>query len=185
MLDDVCDVDPNDLAKHYFDSTIPEVDLSVYDNWESVAHELNLEKFTPSEVWSRLSSAENTAPGLDRLTYDHWRSIDPEAYTLALIFSLCAKFERIPEEWRSSRTVFIPKKEDCSSIKDWHPISLVSTISKLFTGCLAKRIIDWIASNEILCPAQKGFLPFDGAFENNYIFLKKFQSTRRSAHRQL
>lgn len=70
-------------------------------------------------------------------------------------------------------------------MKDWRPISLVNTISKLFTGCLAKRLIDWISSNEVLCPAQKGFLPFDGAFENNYIFMKKFQATRRSLDKQL
>lgn len=57
-----------------------------------------------------------------------------------------------------------------------------------YQNCLLvafQRLIDWISSNEGLCPAQKGFLPFDGAFENNYIFMKKFQATRRSPDKQL
>lgn len=71
---------------------------------------MNLEEINSTEVWSRLSKAENTAPGVDKLTYNHWKTVDPEGHALAFIFSLCLKFEKIPEEWKRSRTVFIPKK---------------------------------------------------------------------------
>lgn len=137
----MCNEDPNLLAEHYFNSSIPDCDLSLYDNWESTAEEINLEKFSPGEVWARLSSAENTAPGIDRLTFDHWRLVDQEAHTLSNIFTLCLKYPKIPSAWKLSQTVFIPKKDDCASIKDWCPISLVNTISKLFTECLTKWTI--------------------------------------------
>lgn len=93
---------------------MPDCDLSLYDNWEAAAEELNIDKLTPGEIWTCLSSAENTVPGLDRLTFDHWRSVDPEANTLSNIFSLFLKYQRIPAAWKLSRTVFIPKKENCS-----------------------------------------------------------------------
>lgn len=173
------------MANHFFNDIPVETDLSIFENWESTASELQLENFTPSEVWARLASAENTARGLDRITYDHWRTIDPEAHTLSAIFSLCLKYEKIPGPWRKSCTVFLPKKENCLSMSDWRPISLCNTISKLFTGCLTKRIIDWISTNEVLSPAQRGFLPFHGAFENNYMFPYKFQETCRSPNQQL
>lgn len=83
--------DPNDLANHFCNSNQPEFDLSIYDDLEAATTPLSIEKFTSSEVLSRLANAENTSPGLDRLTYDHWRSIDLETYTLAIIFSLCMK----------------------------------------------------------------------------------------------
>lgn len=180
-----CDEDPNALAEHFFNSNPKEVDNSVFDDWQNITQEINLESINPSEVWSSLSKAENTAPGIDKLTYNHWKTVDPEGHALATIFSLCLKFEKIPDEWKRSRTVFIPKKEDCQSLSDWRPISLCNTISKLFTGCPSKRLIDWVTGNDVLCPAQKGFMPYDGAFENNYVFQQKLQYARRAPNREL
>lgn len=98
---------------------------------------------------------------------------------MASILTLCIKYKKVPEDWKLSKTMFIHKKENCSSLSDWRPISLCNTISKLFTGCVAKRLINWATSVSVLFPAQKGFMPYDGAFENNFAFNCKLQSVRR------
>ena len=43
------------------------------------------------------------------------------------------------------------------------------TIYKLYSGVLAERVSKWTEANDVLAPAQKGFLPYDGIFEHNYI----------------
>ncbi|CAI6356202.1 unnamed protein product [Macrosiphum euphorbiae] len=37
---------------------------------------------------------------------------------------------------------------------------------KLYVGCVAGRLTEWLMSNKVLSPCQKGFLPADGAFEH-------------------
>lgn len=43
------------------------------------------------------------------------------------------------------------------------------TMGKLYTGCLTKRLTQWLTQNNILSHCQKGFLPYDGVHENNYV----------------
>ena len=173
-----CDLDPEELAEHFFPLSDFCPDLSILDPISAVDNEIDLSKFSPEEVWVKLSKAENTAPGPDRLTFHHWKSTDPEAKTLACIFNICLKYHLIPESWKTSRTVFIPKNESGESFSDWRPISLCSTISKLFSSCLTKRVVNWIMENNVISPAQKGFMPYDGAFENNFVLQKKINDAR-------
>lgn len=42
-----------------------------------------------------------------------------------------------------------------------------------------------MTGNDVLCSAQKGFMPYDGAFENNYVFQQKLQFARRASNREL
>lgn len=69
----MCTEDLNELVDHFLNAQQPEFNLNIYDDWESATSPLEIEKFTPTEVLSRLAKATNTSPGLDRLTYDHWR----------------------------------------------------------------------------------------------------------------
>lgn len=46
----MCDLDPAQLADHYFNAPEPECDLSIFDNWESTASELNIDKFTTGKI---------------------------------------------------------------------------------------------------------------------------------------
>lgn len=106
-----CTEDPNILANHFYNSASPVCDNFIFDDWESAANELNIDNITPVEVLNKLSKAENTAPGLDRLTFQYWRSIDTDGSTLAAIFSLCTKLQKVPDDRKTSKTVFIPKRK--------------------------------------------------------------------------
>lgn len=97
---------------------------------------------------------------------------------LALIFNTCLKASRVPLVWKISKKIQLPKSGDPSLPKNWRPISLGSTIYKLFAGLVSKRLSDWVESNQILSPCQKGFRSFDGAFENNYVVSQKLQEAR-------
>lgn len=119
--------------------------------------------------------SENTAPGPDRLQYNHLRSFDTDAKVLTLIYNICLKARKVPSEWKKSTTIFIPKK----GAENWRPIALSSTMYKLYTSLIAKRLTSWMEKNDILAPGQKGFRPFDGALENNYVLDRLIARTKR------
>lgn len=55
-------------------------------------------------------------------------------------------------------TVLIYKKGDADNPSNWRSISLCRTIYKLYAGCLAGRLTEWLTNNAVLSPCQKGFL---------------------------
>ncbi|XP_064462357.1 uncharacterized protein LOC135372827 [Ornithodoros turicata] len=173
-----CDVGMTETTRHF---------QTVWDHREhdspgierpKAPEEVNLSPFTSEEVESRLKKCENTAPGDDRLTYRHWRSADPHCRFLAATFNLCLKYRRVPTCWKTSRTILIHKKGDRADLTNWRPISLGSTLGKLYTGCLASRLRAWILENDVLSQCQKGFLPYDGVLEHNFILQERLDQAR-------
>ncbi|XP_075772826.1 uncharacterized protein LOC142824999 [Pelodiscus sinensis] len=135
--------------------------------------------FTPKEVFARLARTSNTAPGKDGIRYQVFKKRDPGCLVLAAIFNLCKQFRRIPSAWKSSMTVLLYKKGDRQDPGNWRPISLSSTIYKLYTSCLAARLTDWAVSGGAISAAQKGFMSCEGCYEHNYVLQAAIQSARR------
>ncbi|XP_069176423.1 uncharacterized protein [Procambarus clarkii] len=142
--------------------------------------EINLDPIREGEVGVRLMRAENSAPGNDRITYRHWKQADPDCKVIAAIFNICLQQKKIPQDWKTSRTILIPKDGDPHDINNWRPIALCRTIYKLYTGVLAARLRRWIEQNQALCSAQKGFMASDGVLEHNYIIQHYLDEARDS-----
>ncbi|GFY56669.1 retrovirus-related Pol polyprotein from type-2 retrotransposable element R2DM [Trichonephila inaurata madagascariensis] len=138
-----------------------------------------MESFSQPFVAGCLKSAENSAPGQDLICYKHWRELDPSCSVLTRIFNVCIKLSDIPVAWKTSQTVLIHKKGDVSNLDNWRPISLSNTIYKLFTKCLEKKLSEWCEANAILSPTQKGFSPYDGVLEHNFLLTQHLEAARR------
>ncbi|GIY48211.1 c2H2-type domain-containing protein [Caerostris darwini] len=89
-----CKIPLDNLAQHFSDCWSGGAsDPSFFESISSEGRVDVLEpELTPTEVWSILKKAENTAPGPDRLTYHHLRSVDPGAQVLTKIFNVCIRF---------------------------------------------------------------------------------------------
>lgn len=127
-------------------------------------------------------ACENSSPGPDGITYAHLKLIDPTAEILTLIYDICLKFKSVPTAWKKTTTILIYKKGDKEDPGSWRPISLGNTIYKLFSSCFAKRIYNWIDKFNIISFNQKGFMPHDGVYENNYILsevMRKFKIKKK------
>ncbi|GFQ75972.1 retrovirus-related Pol polyprotein from type-1 retrotransposable element R2 [Trichonephila clavata] len=133
---------------------------------------------TPKFVSECLQSAENSAPGPDGIMYKHWREIDPGSTVLCAIFNICIKLKKVPPTWKTASTVLIHKKGAVENIDNWRPIALSNTIYKLFTKCLARSLSVWFETFEVLSPSQKGFTPFDGVIEHNFLLSQHIESAR-------
>jgi hypothetical protein len=99
-------------------------------------------KILISEVREAVKSLKNDkAPGPDGIVnevlktgeYTLWKAI-------ASLFNDCLQQEDVPEQWKKSTTVIIPKKGDREDLKNYRPIALLSTIYKVFTKVLVNRI---------------------------------------------
>ncbi|GFU19081.1 transposon TX1 uncharacterized 149 kDa protein, partial [Nephila pilipes] len=139
-----------------------------------------LDVLTPEFVASCLQGCENSAPDPDLLTYKHWREADPRGSILSTIFNICLKLKDIPADWKSSNCILLPKKGDLKAIENWRPISLSNTVYKLFSKCLTRRLQDWCEMHNILSKCQKGFTPYDGVVEHNFIIGQHLENARRS-----
>ncbi|GBN16737.1 Retrovirus-related Pol polyprotein from type-1 retrotransposable element R2 [Araneus ventricosus] len=140
--------------------------------------------FTVGEIGKKLKEAENTSAGPDRLTYYHWKSIEDSGSFLCSVFNACVHFRKVPPSWKLSTTILIAKDGDPSDPGNWRPIALSSTIYKLFTKCLAARLTSFIDKYSVLSPCQKGFTPFDGVVEHNYVLQRSLERARAS-HKDL
>ncbi|GFS36613.1 retrovirus-related Pol polyprotein from type-2 retrotransposable element R2DM [Trichonephila inaurata madagascariensis] len=101
--------------------------------------------------------------------YKHWREVDPGSKILCRVFNTCLKLKDVPPSWKNSSTILIHKDGEVDQINNWRPIALSNTIYKLFTKFLARKLAEWCEEHSILSPAQKGFTPYDGVIEHNFL----------------
>ena len=113
---------------------------------------------TEKEIQLKLSRASNTSPGPDGLEYRHLKALDPNGRLLARIYSQVWALG-IPDAWKSSKTILIHKKGDTADINNFRPISLLSTLYKIFSGIISQRLAAVAVDLHWISPEQKGFLP--------------------------
>ncbi|GFT19301.1 retrovirus-related Pol polyprotein from type-2 retrotransposable element R2DM, partial [Nephila pilipes] len=137
------------------------------------------ESFTEDLVCECLKAAENTAPGPDLVAYKHWREADPKGRILTRLFNICLSLKKVPASWKQSETVLIHKKGDLMDLSNWRPIALSNTVYKLFSKCLTRKLLDWCSANQTLSSCQKGFTPFDGVLEHNFVIAQHLEDAHR------
>ncbi|GFS55021.1 retrovirus-related Pol polyprotein from type-1 retrotransposable element R2 [Trichonephila inaurata madagascariensis] len=117
-------------------------------------------------------------PWPGRIMYKHWREVDPGSKILCRVFNTCLKLNDIPPSWKNSSTILIHKDGEVDQINNWRPIALSNTINKLFTKCLARKLAEWCEEHSILSSAQKGFTPYDGVIEHNFLINAHLERAR-------
>lgn len=119
-------------------------------------------------VWRPISEKEvsdnmlrnGTAPGRDGWTAKNMKTTSVSVWVK--LFNLFLALQWIPEPLLDSRTVFIPKSPSSVSPGDFRPISISSTVSRLFHKILAKRISERVSILE----SQRAFTDADGCADN-------------------
>jgi len=64
----------------------------------------------------------------------------------------------VPLEWRTAHIVPVHKKGTTGDVNNYRPISLTCVASNILSRIVADRILDYLVSNNILHPAQHGFM---------------------------
>ena len=78
---------------------------------------------------------------------------------LLIIFNTSLQTGIIPTSWKHAIVIPIFKKGSRNLAKNYRPISLTSSICRLFESIISKKILSHLLSNDLLSPQQFGFLP--------------------------
>ncbi|KAK6763193.1 hypothetical protein RB195_023780 [Necator americanus] len=99
-------------------------------------------RILPSEVRVAIKSMKpGTAPGPDFISADFLRvGGHPLHVILAAHMTSYLQKERIPDQWKTSRTVLIHKKGDREDLRNYRLICLLSVLYKVFTKIILTRI---------------------------------------------
>lgn len=172
---------PKAAIEEYFRTVMSAkvIDQTVFILAPPDRHPVNMAPVTAPEVLFRLKKFDNSSPGDGRITYRHWLQVDPTCTFLSKILNVCLRHRRIPAAWKSTVAVLIYKKGDRADPSNYRPIFLSRTLYKLYAGCLTKRLLAWFMQNEILHPNQKGFMPYDGVLDHNYVLQTRIAEARR------
>lgn len=93
------------------------------------------------EVRAALHSINcRSAPGPDRVTNKALRNLSDTALSaLTQYFNKCWKNGKLPQQWKTAKTVLIPKPNKPPGIGNLRPISLTSCVGKLLEHVLLNR----------------------------------------------
>ena len=99
------------------------------------------------------------ASGPDCIPVVVLKNCEPElSYILAELFNMCLKESFFPDCWKVSSVVRVFKSiGERSTVKNYHPVSLLSVVSKVFEKLVNNRIVDLLEKCGLFSDFQYGF----------------------------
>ncbi len=80
------------------------------------------------------------------------------AHPLCLIFNFSLATASLPSDWKHANITPVFKKGLASEPANYRPISITSTVCRVFEKCLKANIVNYLTANDIITPNQHGFL---------------------------
>ena len=109
------------------------------------------------KVITNLDSSKASGP--DCIPVVVLKNCEPElSYILAKLFNKCLKESCFPDCWKVSLVVPVFKNVgERSTAKNYHPVSLLSVVSKVFEKLVNNRIVDHLEKCGLFSDFQYGF----------------------------
>ena len=148
---------PNPVLDHAFSTMVEDsVQNALNENTENT-----LNPATPTEVQNYIKGLKkNKAPGEDQISTNMLIYL-PQNFILylVLLINTLLQLNIFPDCWKRAVIVPIPKGggADIHAPASYHPISLLSCLSKVYEAILVRRLDEFIDSHDIVIPEQFGF----------------------------
>ena len=148
------------LFNDFFNSTFTSSNFILPDMslFHAPTTQLSSIEFTDLEVYEVLTKLDPTkASGCDMISpfvLKHCANI--LANPLCYLFTICLNTSTVPQEWKIHKICPIPKKGNLQEITNYHPISLLCTVSKVLERLIYNKVINFIRPK--LSKHQFGFL---------------------------
>jgi len=139
---------PPDLPDFELDASQPNIDFLIIQ---------------PEEVYKILSNLDpNKSTGPDGIGNKILKEVAlPLSKPLAELFNFCLCLGTFPDQWKIAQVIPIFKKGDPLQCTNYHPISLLPCISKVFEKLLFNHIFSFLKTHSLLNKHQSGFIPGD------------------------
>ena len=114
-----------------------------------------------NEIMRIVNNLKNKSSyGYDCISNLLWKRAKNELIKpLTLIINQTINTGIFPEQLQISKVKPLFKKGDSTLFSNYHPISLLPSISKIFEYVIFKQLITYLNTNNLLCPQQFGFRP--------------------------
>lgn len=115
---------------------------------------------SPNEIKSIIKNLKpKKSPGSDGITNRSLKHLSKKCLVfLSHLFNNCFEICYFPQEWKISQIVALPKpNKNHSDPSNYRPISLLSSLSKIYEKIILNRLNIFIEDNEILPDEQFGF----------------------------
>ena len=114
---------------------------------------------TPDKViWRLCKIKPHSASGPDAISAWMLRTFAEEAApSIASLFNLSLSLGKLPNDWKCSNVVPIPKETNKSDVRFYRPISLLPIISKTLEHHVYSLLSEHLAAHNILSTNQFGF----------------------------
>lgn len=113
---------------------------------------------TSEEVFTTIKSLKDTSPGLDDIHARHLKMVGQLiSPTLASIINSIFKTGIFPRTLKNTKVIPIFKKGDRSIISNYRPISILSSVSKIFEKLFVSRLNSYLKKFNLLNDRQFGF----------------------------
>ncbi|GFW38517.1 probable RNA-directed DNA polymerase from transposon X-element [Trichonephila clavipes] len=145
--------------KPYSNIQIAKVNRAVRNYLREAPHSLP-PLTSPSEVCEVIWNLKNKkAPGKDNVKNIALKSLPINAITyLTKVFNKCLLHNYFPQAWKHAIITVLPKPGKNHKLAiNYRPISLLSTIGKVFEKIILTRIKNFTVANEIIPKFQHGF----------------------------
>ncbi|GFT55651.1 probable RNA-directed DNA polymerase from transposon X-element [Trichonephila clavipes] len=143
----------------YSDVHITKVNRAVRNYLREAPHSLP-PLTSPSEVCEIIHNLNNKkAPGNDNIKSLALKSLPLNAITyLTKIYNKCLTHNYFPQAWKHAIITVLPKPGKNNKLAiNYRPISLLSTIGKVFEKIILNRIKNFTETNEVIPNFQHGF----------------------------
>ena len=142
--------------------------------------EINCNKNDVKNIMNMLKN--NKQPGPDKMKSELYRAVGKSNECIRILtsaFNILSKENRVPESWKESKTVMLPKIKKPTA-KDHRPIALTNVIYKLYMSLVRDKIIEHLINNELINEYQVGFTKGKRIEENIFIFCidKSYQNKK-------
>ena len=146
------------LFNTFFNSTFTRSNFVLPDVLPAPADQLSDISIGSTDVFEALCALDSTkAPGPDGLVPSILKACASSlCQPIAHLFNQSLSTASFPTEWKLHKICPIPKKGDLSNHTNFHPISLLCVMSKVFERIVYEKIISFIRPK--LSPHQFGFL---------------------------
>lgn len=159
----------NVLADFYESTFRPNEDFQVPDfsahvtsviSYPCISAEQPIKYTSPSEILGHIKTLKHKkSPGHDGIPNVILKNIPKKGIAfLASLFNACLSISYFPSTWKHSIIIVIHKPgKPSSQVNSYRPISLLSTLSKLFEKVIKKRLDAYVKSTSLIPPQQFGF----------------------------
>uniref|UniRef100_A0A023FB05 Putative endonuclease-reverse transcriptase n=1 Tax=Triatoma infestans TaxID=30076 RepID=A0A023FB05_TRIIF len=152
-------------------SSFYKTNISLKNNFFSVADPYLDCDFSLEELQFVVNKCgTNKASGLDGIPYEIYKNLPPEwEHYLLNMFNMIYSTEHVPKEWSDTMMMMLFKKGCRNVSENYRGISLLNTVTKLFTSLIATRLMNWVESNNVFPEGQAGFRRGRSCIDNLFV----------------